>query len=310
MFINYGNSPENKPDGNRNIDKSIVINSCGTYRLVSQPKLLTCRPNGRIDYQLIYIASGTGYFYFDDDAPTRIDAGNMVLYRPREFQKYIYFGKDRPAIYWIHFTGSDIDELLGRHAIDPSVRIIAAGTHPHYVHIFERIIAELQLQQEYFEESVSLFFTQLVIAAARFSHESMLDQTSIFLEEVIQATAYFHEHYRENINMESYIGSRCLGISSFFRKFKQYTGVTPLQYLLDIRLSNARKLLETTDHSVSEIASMVGYDNALYFSRLFHKHTGLSPREYKKSICADRFTPSDTSCPTDHSSPDYPEVPL
>lgn len=310
MFINYGNSPDDKPDGNRNVETSIAVNSCGTYRLDSEPKLLTCRPNGRIDYQLIYIASGTGYFYFDGDTPAKIESGNMVLYRPEEFQKYIYFGKDRPAIYWIHFTGSDIDKIFRRHGIDPSVRTIITGTHPYYVQIFERIISELQLQQEYFEESVSLLFIQLIIAAARFSHESVLDKTSIFLEEVIQATAYFHEHYREDINIESYIESRCLGVSSFFRKFKHYTGMTPLQYLLNIRLSNAKKLLETTDHSVSEIASLTGYDNALYFSRLFHKHIGLSPREYKKSISAEESAPLSASRPTDHSSPDYPAAPL
>lgn len=101
---------------------------------------------------------------------------------------------------------------------------------------------------------------------------------------MIQATTYFHEHYREELNIESYIESNGFGMSSFFRKFKHYTGVTPLQYLINIRLSNAKKLLETTDHSVSEIASLTGYDNALYFSRLFHKHIGMSPREYKRSI--------------------------
>lgn len=283
MFINYGNSPEDKPEGNRSKEKPLVINSCGTYRLDSQPKLLTCRPNGRIDYQLIYIASGTGYFYFDRDTPTRIASGNMVLYHPGEFQKYIYLEEDHPTVYWIHFAGSDINKLFRRHGIDPSVRTILAGTHSYYAQIFERIISELQLQQAYFEESASILFTQLIIAAARFSHECMLDNANISLEEVTRATTYFHEHYREDINIESYIAGSGLSVSSFFRKFKHYTGVTPLQYLINIRLSNAKKLLETTDHSVSEIASLTGYDNALYFSRLFHRHIGMSPRDYKRS---------------------------
>lgn len=283
MFINYGNSPEDKPEGNQNKEKPLVVNSCGTYRLDSQPKLLTCRPNGRIDYQLIYIAFGTGYFYFDKDTPTCIESGNMVLYHPEEFQKYIYLDRDHPTVYWIHFTGSDINKIFHSHGIDPSVRTILAGTHPYYAQIFERIISELQLQQAYFEESTSILFTQLIIAAARFSHECMLDNANISLEGVIQATTYFHEHYREDINIESYIAGSGLSVSSFFRKFKHYTGVTPLQYLINIRLSNAKKLLETTDHSVSEIASLTGYDNALYFSRLFHRHIGMSPREYKRS---------------------------
>ena len=46
---------------------------------------------------------------------------------------------------------------------------------------------------------------------------------------------------------------------------------------------NAIFLLENTNYSINQIASVVGYDNPLYFSRLFKKHTGMSPREYKKS---------------------------
>lgn len=72
--------------------------------------------------------------------------------------------------------------------------------------------------------------------------------------------------------------------SIFFRKFKSHTGMTPLQYLLEIRLSYASKLLESTNLQISEISEFVGYDNALYFSRLFHHHIGECPREYR-----DRF---------------------
>lgn len=82
--------------------------------------------------------------------------------------------------------------------------------------------------------------------------------------------------------METYIAQNYFSVSSFFRKFKLYTGMTPLQYLLDIRLANAKKLLESTNYSIGEVASLVGYDNALYFSRLFHKHVGISPKEYRK----------------------------
>ncbi|WP_333549080.1 MULTISPECIES: helix-turn-helix domain-containing protein [Clostridium] len=47
-------------------------------------------------------------------------------------------------------------------------------------------------------------------------------------------------------------------------------------------MTNAQILLETTTYSINEISKMVGYDNQLYFSRLFHKLKGYSPREYQK----------------------------
>ncbi|MBD8930640.1 MAG: helix-turn-helix domain-containing protein, partial [Ruminococcus sp.] len=49
-----------------------------------------------------------------------------------------------------------------------------------------------------------------------------------------------------------------------------------------IRINNAQMLLETTTYSINEISKIVGYDNQLYFSRLFHKLKGYSPREYRK----------------------------
>ncbi len=58
--------------------------------------------------------------------------------------------------------------------------------------------------------------------------------------------------------------------------------MTPMQYVLSLRISNAQSLLENAEYNVSEIASMVGYDNPLYFSRLFKKQVGAAPTEYRK----------------------------
>ena len=55
-----------------------------------------------------------------------------------------------------------------------------------------------------------------------------------------------------------------------------------MKYILSTRIRNAQILLETTDYNISNIASMVGYENAFYFSRLFKKEKGLSPAAYRK----------------------------
>ena len=57
-----------------------------------------------------------------------------------------------------------------------------------------------------------------------------------------------------------------------------------MQYLLSIRINNAAVLLETTDYNINEISTIVGYDNPLYFSRLFRKQKGLSPSDYRKAM--------------------------
>lgn len=77
--------------------KPLVVTMCGTYKLYTHPKLPTWRPRGRVDFQLIFIAAGKAHFHFDnDEEETIVHAGHMVLYRPREPQKYEYYAQ-RPG---------------------------------------------------------------------------------------------------------------------------------------------------------------------------------------------------------------------
>ena len=71
-------------------DKSnpLIVTMCGTYKLYTKPKLPTWRPRGRVDFQLLYVASGKAHFYFDEDGTdTIVHAGHMVLYRPKRTSK-------------------------------------------------------------------------------------------------------------------------------------------------------------------------------------------------------------------------------
>ena len=59
---------------------------------------------------------------------------------------------------------------------------------------------------------------------------------------------------------------------------------TPMHFILQKRICNAEALLLNTEYNINEIAQIVGYDNALYFSRIFKKIKGISPSEYHKNI--------------------------
>lgn len=89
--------------------RSLVVTSCGYYRVHSRPVVSTERPKGRRDYQLLYIAKGKGYFYFDgpDGKETVITEGNMIL-----FQYYYYHAPDKTEVYWVHFTGRMVEGIL------------------------------------------------------------------------------------------------------------------------------------------------------------------------------------------------------
>ena len=74
-----------------------------------------------------------------------------------------------------------------------------------------------------------------------------------------------------------------MSTSWFNRSFRGTVGTSPMKYILEIRIRNAQTLLETTDYSVANIASMIGYDNPMYFSRMFRKAKGMSPAKYRKT---------------------------
>ena len=144
MYMNTGYLNQSHQDF-KDKRQPLVVGSCGCYRLSTYPKLPTYRPRGRLDYQIIYIASGKGYFHFDSpENETIVPAGNIVLFRPKELQKYEYYGKDKTEVYWIHFTGGNIKNLLRRYGFADKKRIFPVGTSPEYERLFKRIILELQ----------------------------------------------------------------------------------------------------------------------------------------------------------------------
>lgn len=245
--------------------------------------LTTYRPRGRLDYQIIYITAGCGHFHFDNaDNETIVPAGNIVLYRPKELQKYEYYGKDKTEVYWIHFTGNNVKNILRQYGFPDKERVFQVGTSMEYEQIFKRIIIELQRCQDNYEEMLVLLLRHLLIIFHRELTREHISKNEYLDHEMDNAVTFFSENYNQNISIDDYAASRGMSVSWFIRNFKKYTGSTPMQFIVEIRINNAQMLLETTTYSINEISKIVGYDNQLYFSRLFHKLKGYSPREYRK----------------------------
>ena len=279
MYINSGYLNNSLVDF-KDKSKPLVVGSCGTFHVLTQPKLPTYRPRGRIDYQLIYIASGKGHFFFDGKEEI-VPAGHMVLYRPKEMQKYIYYGSDQTEVYWVHFTGNNVRLILRKYGFPEDRHIFYTGNSPEYHRLFRRMIQELQLCKPHFQELLTMLLNEMFVLVSRhFSEGKMMN--AVTQSEMEDAIRYFNEHYNTDISIDSYAASKHMSTCWFIRSFRQYNGITPMQYILGIRIANAQHLLETTNYNITEIAAIVGYDNPLYFSRLFKKQTGLSPSEYRK----------------------------
>ena len=267
----------------KNKSKPLIVGSCGTYRLQTVKKLPTWRPRGRLDYQLLYVVSGKAHFYFDD-AERIVTAGHMVLFQPRQEQHYEYFGTDKTEVYWVHFTGSNVKNILRRYDIPLDTPVLYSGASAIYAYLFKEMINELQTCRTGYEELLAMYLRQILILVQRTRQEHRTSINTHIQEEMEYARRYFNEHYNEQISIEDYAQSRNMSVSWFQRSFKQIVNYSPMQYILTIRMNNAASLLESTDYSMAEISAIVGYDNPLYFSRLFKKQKGVSPSEYRKLV--------------------------
>lgn len=167
MYLNTGYLNHSHMDF-KDKSRPLIVGSCGTYRLSRHPKLPTYRPRGRLDYQIIYITAGCGHFHFDNvNNETIVPAGNIVLYRPKELQKYEYYGEDKTEVYWIHFTGSNVKNILRQYGFPDKERVFQVGTSNEYEQIFKRIIIELQRCQDNYEEMLVLLLRHLLISFHR-----------------------------------------------------------------------------------------------------------------------------------------------
>lgn len=102
-------------------------------------------------------------------------------------------------------------------------------------------------------------------------------------QKIQQAVLYIHEHYNKELNMAVVSNYISMNYSLFSYAFKQYTGCNFVNYLKKIRITEAKRLLETTDMRITEIGLAVGYENDKHFMKIFKSVSGVSPTEYRKN---------------------------
>lgn len=262
--------------------KPLLVTAAGNYRMHTSPVYETSRPKGRGDYQLYYVASGKLHIILEGKEKV-LTKGNMVLFRPGETQIYNIYAADKPETYWVHFTGADVEQLLERYDLPKGENLFYVGNSSDYQWLFGQMIRELQLRRPNFEDLLAMNLRTMILMINRSIIECK-NAGTLVLDEIEKAIHYFNDNYNRPIVIEDYAERHLMSPCWFIQNFKQLTKTTPMQYIVSLRITNAMNMLENKNYNVSQIAAAVGYDNALYFSRLFKKHTGMSPKEYRKSL--------------------------
>lgn len=281
MYINVAYVDEENPNI-EDLSVPLRINNCGYYRVHTTPVIETPHPEGRNDYQLLYIAAGKGEFYFKGSKePTIVTKGNMILFRPGEPQVYCYYAVDKTEVYWVHFTGWKVEEYLERYELPKHENVFYTGVSPDYPWIYNQIIRELQIQRANYGDMISLYMHHIFLTINRYIKESRENKNDT-INDIERATHYFKDNYNKPISVEQYAAEHLMSVNWFIHSFKSVMKMSPMQYIISLRISTAKGYLENSAKNIAEISNEVGYDNALYFSRLFRKYTGMTPTEYRK----------------------------
>ena len=112
--------------------------------------------------------------------------------------------------------------------------------------------------------------------------ENALPENPAETDRVRRMLSYIQTHYASSICLQQIADSAFISKRECLRSFRRLTGVSPIQYVIDLRIRKAKQLLLESDLPVVEICSRCGFQNQSYFTKIFREKTGLSPAKYRK----------------------------
>ena len=250
----------------------IVVNCAGNF--VTEIPFVTDNVSGREDFYLMYIDTGTVIFDMPD-GKCSASTGNIIIFPPRYGYRYVFSGDSQLSYYWVHFTGSYAKRFLDECGFSELPLISDAGENNRIISRFYRIFEIYESRGSFFRQELACALERLVISAA---NSVVVRKKRSFECSVKHIGAYYNTDLRvpELAKMENLSNSRY--VSHFTEQF----GLSPMAYIVRLRLNSACDLLENTDMSVKQIALLVGYEDPRFFSKLFKKHIGLSPVDFRK----------------------------
>lgn len=237
------------------------------------------RQLGLPDYQLIYIESGCGYFKFDEEYE-KVSGKAVVIYKPNEPQIYKYYKNDLPKTFWLHFSGTDVENMLRELNIYDK-RVIPIKSGMFLKECLERIIEEFQNKPTAFTRAASSYAKLAIIELKREMENVSKKTADLTIEKLCKE---MHMNFHKNISNIEYANMCNMSVPHFLSKFKSVTGTTPQNYILNLRISNAKNLLVTTDYKIMEISQLVGLTDSMYFCKRFKKLVGITPTEYRQKF--------------------------
>lgn len=231
--------------------------------------------------ELFYVTDGEGWFC-TDEAACPVGKNQMVIVNSK-----VRHTERSSASSQMRYIVLGIDKLqfrFGKPEIFLPFQIFHLASHRGTIlPLLQAILKELEQKQPAYEEICQHYLSILLLQIQRITgQEFTVSEPSDIPYECEKTKAYMEEHFQDLITLD--LLSDITHWDKFYlsHQFSKAYGISPINYLLKYRVEHSKRLLRTTDYSVTQIAESSGFSSQNYFSQVFKKSTGLSPRKYRK----------------------------
>lgn len=257
-------------------------------------------PNIHEFFEMVYIKKGNAVFEISGTS-VEIGPNNIIIIKPRQYHKFevksqagcefivLNFGFENK--FDNQFAEVSLEDFLNFVNKKELGRFISLKvSHKNeIINLLNRILKEREnpeIGSEFLNYLLVLELFVLISRALKMEWENSIKNKSPKLKELIQAAVnYINNNYERDISLTDISKYVFLSTSYFTRAFKEEMGVSPINYLLNVRVERAKELLRETDAKISDIALSVGFSNQQRFNDIFKKYTQKTPLQYRKSFC-------------------------
>ena len=233
------------------------------------------------EFQILYIRSGKGVIEFQRGKRIHLKAGSLIILHPGEWHRYRPDPKTGWSEAYIGIGGDFLSRIVTPPFFNaaPTIIHLEPGEGP-----FEGRLMELvdDIQTHNSEQPYSIALRVLTLLSSLIEATKIQDHPATSNAAIRRAHLYIAHHLGEVVDFEALAKRVGMGYSMFRKKFLAYTKMAPLEYQLALRLRRASNLLANSETPIAQIAKETGFQSPAYFSRFFHKGTGLSPALYRK----------------------------